>query len=118
MVRLARRDHVVERAEARRVDRERIAVHGPRWVDFLSAAFDPKRASVHDAPTTTTVLDLLADYGAVGAPRPMLSDIVATAARRLVDQLADWDDDPADLFADNIDLDEPLAFDARRPSSW
>ncbi len=172
-----------------------------RWVDFLSAAFDPDRASIHDAilaassrremqqvarafaadydtstgewsqrpggygfglnvlpharlatvvthsgglpgfgsnmrwvpatgvglvalanstyapmsATTSTVLDLLADSGAVSRPRPPVTDAIAAAARRLIDQLAGWDDGVADLFADNIDLDEPLA--ARRDAA-
>ncbi|MEZ5408534.1 MAG: serine hydrolase [Acidimicrobiales bacterium] len=59
---------------------------------------------------TLAALDLLADAGAVAErPEPPPAELAA-AAERLVALLNRWDDGPAsELFAFNVDLDEPLA---------
>ena len=59
--------------------------------------------------TTADVLDDLANADAIAVPSaPPTADLVGTAGR-LVALLGAWDDDvAAELFADNVDLDEPL----------
>jgi CubicO group peptidase (beta-lactamase class C family) len=55
-------------------------------------------------------LELLADLDALPkAPEEIASPMLQSAATRAVDLVNDWSDDAArDLFADNVELDDPL----------
>ncbi len=59
------------------------------------------------APTTATVLDALADDGAVSIPPLTASPVLVDASRRLVAMING--SAVEGMFADNVDLDEPLA---------
>jgi CubicO group peptidase (beta-lactamase class C family) len=59
--------------------------------------------------TNASVLDALGEAGAVTMPRTNASDSTVDAAARLVALLSDWGDTAArELFADNVDQDEPF----------
>ncbi|MET0458058.1 MAG: serine hydrolase domain-containing protein, partial [Ilumatobacteraceae bacterium] len=57
---------------------------------------------------TRRMLEILDDHGLVPAVAPPLTPAFQDAASRLVALLHDWDDDAAaELFSDNVALDEP-----------
>ena len=60
------------------------------------------------APTTATVLDELADAGAVSGPSAEATPRLLELGQRLVGWV-NGTDDGSGLFADNVDLDEPLS---------
>ena len=58
------------------------------------------------AALTRELFDVLEDSGVLPLPVPLLSEMLAIAANKLVDLLFGWDDNAADaLFADNVFLD-------------
>lgn len=58
------------------------------------------------AALTRELFDVLEDSAVLPLPVPLSSEILVTAANKLVDLLFEWDDDVADaLFADNVFLD-------------
>ena len=58
------------------------------------------------AALTRELFDVLEDSAVLPLPVPLSSEILVTAANKLVDLLFEWDDDAVDaLFADNVFLD-------------
>jgi CubicO group peptidase (beta-lactamase class C family) len=64
---------------------------------------------------TRRMLEILDDHRLVTAATPAASPALIEAATRLAQLLSDWNDsDAAELFADNVALDESLSRRARR----